>query len=299
MPDRLPDELAGALDASRDRRGAFGARLEYYADAGSTNDLAAALADAGAPEGTAVVASAQSRGRGRLGRRWFSPPGAGLYVSVVVRRSGLAPLLTLAGGVAVAEGIRRATALPVELKWPNDVIVPGPRGSRRKLAGILAEASSSRAQLQYVVLGYGINLRTAAYPPEVSGRATSIEAELGRPAGAGSTIWEFPPSTIGRRRWRLPVAGGGYFRLLPYSVTCRALRHLNEVEQQPGMVYLHPWEMDPGQPRLPIGRLAQLRHSLNTSRTEDKLRRLLSDFRFQPVRDVLAASSHRAEGVLS
>lgn len=190
MPDRLPDELAGALDASRDRRGAFGARLEYYAEAGSTNDLAAALADAGAAEGTVVVASAQTRGRGRLGRRWFSPPGAGLYVSVVVRRSGLAPLLTLAGGVAVAEGIRRATALPVELKWPNDVIVPGPRGSRRKLAGILAEASSSRARLQYVVLGYGINLRTAAYPPEVSGRATSIEAELGRPAGAGSVLAE-------------------------------------------------------------------------------------------------------------
>jgi hypothetical protein len=95
------------------------------------------------------------------------------------------------------------------------------------------------------------------------------------------------------------VAGGGYFRLLPYSVTRRALRHLNEVERQPAMVYLHPWEMDPGQPRLPIGRLAQLRHSLNTSRTERKLRRLLSDFRFRPVRDVLDTSSLPAEGAVS
>jgi polysaccharide deacetylase family protein (PEP-CTERM system associated) len=121
-----------------------------------------------------------------------------------------------------------------------------------------------------------------------------------RAAGAGSTIWEFPPSTIGRRRgWRLPVAGGGYFRLLPYAVTRRALRHLNEVERQPAMVYLHPWEMDPGQPRLPIGRLAQVRHSLNTSRTEDKLRRLLSDFQFRPVRDVLDTWSLRTEGAVS
>ena len=120
-----------------------------------------------------------------------------------------------------------------------------------------------------------------------------------RDAGARSTIWEFPPSTIGRRGWRLPVAGGGYFRLLPYSVTRRALRHLNEVERQPAMVYLHPWEMDPGQPRLPIGQLAQLRHSLNTSQTERKLRRLLSDFRFRPVRDVLDTSSLPAEGAVS
>jgi polysaccharide deacetylase family protein (PEP-CTERM system associated) len=118
-------------------------------------------------------------------------------------------------------------------------------------------------------------------------------------AGADRTIWEFPPSTIGGRRWRLPVAGGGYFRLLPYSATRRALRYLNEVERQPAMVYLHPWELDPGQPRLPIGRLAQLRHSLNTSRTEGKLRRLLSDFRFRTVRDVLDGSSRQAEGAVS
>ena len=120
-----------------------------------------------------------------------------------------------------------------------------------------------------------------------------------RSAGGRRTIWEFPPSTIGCRGWRLPVAGGGYFRLMPYAVTRWALRHLNQVEQQPAMVYLHPWEMDPGQPSLPIGRLARLRHSLNTSRTESKLRCLLSDFRFRPVRDVLDGSSRQAEGAVS
>ena len=76
-------------------------------------------------------------------------------------------------------------------------------------------------------------------------------------------------------------------QLLPYWVTRRAVRHLNEVEGQPAMVYVHPWELDEGQPRLPVGRLAQLRHSVNTRRTGDKLSRLLGDFRFAPVNEVL------------
>jgi polysaccharide deacetylase family protein (PEP-CTERM system associated) len=109
-----------------------------------------------------------------------------------------------------------------------------------------------------------------------------------RAAGDGLVIAEFPLSTIGRRRWRFPVAGGGYFRLWPYAVTRWALRHLNRQEGQPAIVYLHPWEIDPGQPRLPVGRLAHFRHSVNTRTTESKLRRLLREFRFAPVRDVLS-----------
>lgn len=191
MSEPLPDDLAAALAAARGRCGAFGARVDYFAETGSTNDVALALADGGAPEGAVVVASAQTKGRGRLGRAWFSPPGAGLYVSIVIRRREIAPLLTLAGGVAVAEGIRAATGLPVELKWPNDVIMPAPGwGSRRKLAGILAEGSSSRDRLQYVVLGYGINVRDAAYPLELSARATSLEGELGRPVEAAVVFAE-------------------------------------------------------------------------------------------------------------
>lgn len=107
---------------------------------------------------------------------------------------------------------------------------------------------------------------------------------------AGLEIVEFPLSTINRLGFRFPVAGGGYFRLLPYGVTRRALRHINETERQPGIVYLHPWEIDTEQPRLPVGRLTHFRHSVNTSRTEGKLRRLLRDFRFAPVGKVLAES---------
>lgn len=111
-----------------------------------------------------------------------------------------------------------------------------------------------------------------------------------RSVGGGADLAEFPLSTVARGRWRLPVAGGGYFRLFPYAVTRRAVRYLNERERQPAILYFHPWEIDPGQPRLPGGRLSRFRHTVNTGSTEPKLRRLLGDFSFGPVREVLAES---------
>ena len=190
MSDPLPPEFAAALRASAGRRGRFGDSVYYFAETGSTNDLAAALAERGAPEGTMVLASAQTAGRGRFGRTWFSPPGAGLYVSLVCRDALAAPMLTLAGGVAVAEGIRAATGLPVHIKWPNDIVVDGGRSRRRKLAGILAEASTGDQGLQHVVLGLGINVSRAALPPELADRATSIESELGRVPDAAAVLAE-------------------------------------------------------------------------------------------------------------
>jgi hypothetical protein len=95
------------------------------------------------------------------------------------------------------------------------------------------------------------------------------------------------------------VAGGGYFRLFPYAVTRRAVRHLNEKEEQPAIMYFHPWELDLGQPRMPGGWWTCFRHSVNTASTEAKLRRLLGDFRFGPARDILAASGVLAEGGLA
>lgn len=178
------------LARTRDRRGAFGERLLVLDEVGSTNDEAARLAEAGAAEGTTIVASAQTAGRGRLGRAWFSPPHAGLYVSVVVRDRRAAPLLTLAAGVAIAEGIRNATALPVEIKWPNDLVLQSGLGRRCKLAGILTEGSTAADGLQYLILGFGINLLPGAYPPEVADRVTSLAAELGRLVDAGLLLGE-------------------------------------------------------------------------------------------------------------
>jgi len=146
--------------------------VRRFAAVGSTNDVAAAL-----PVGSVVVADQQTAGRGRRGHTWFSPPRAGLYVSVVLAPAAArvdppraTMLLTLAAGVAIAEGIEAAAGLATALKWPNDVVAGG-----RKLAGILAEG---RGDL--VVLGYGINVMAAAFPPELRDRATSLESEVGR-----------------------------------------------------------------------------------------------------------------------
>jgi BirA family biotin operon repressor/biotin-[acetyl-CoA-carboxylase] ligase len=192
MSEPPPEDLAAALASSADRRGAFGQPLVFLPSTRSTNDIAQALAERGAGQGTAVVALAQTAGRGRHGRQWFSPPSAGLYMSVVIRSAAATPILTLAGGVAAAQGIRRATGLPVFIKWPNDVVVEDAHapGRRRKLAGILAEGSTSDNTLQYVVLGMGINLRPADYPADLAPRVTSLEHELGRAVDGGLVLSE-------------------------------------------------------------------------------------------------------------
>jgi BirA family biotin operon repressor/biotin-[acetyl-CoA-carboxylase] ligase len=164
------------------------------AETTSTNDEAARLAEAGAPEGTWVVADAQTAGRGRRGRVWVSPPGAGLYLSVVFRPDSqesqagggdaAIPVLTLMAGVAVVEAVSRAAGVRAMLKWPNDVVIEGAAGkggpARRKLAGILAEASTTAGALQHVIVGIGVNVRRAAYPPDVAGRAIALEEVAGR-----------------------------------------------------------------------------------------------------------------------
>jgi polysaccharide deacetylase family protein (PEP-CTERM system associated) len=106
---------------------------------------------------------------------------------------------------------------------------------------------------------------------------------------SGADIVEFPMSTLRLAGQNLPFAGGGYFRLLPYPLIRRALRYLNEREERPAMVYLHPWEVDPDQPRLPAGVLTRFRHYVNLDGTEAKLGRLLGDFAFAPAARVLAS----------
>ena len=180
-PRALPEELQSALARAAGRLGPFARTILWYPEVGSTNDVANALAERGADEGVVVIADHQTAGRGRLGRTWASPPGAGLYVSAVLRPSPRAAgLLTIAAGVAVAQAVSTATGLDVQLKWPNDVHVGG-----RKVAGILAEGAP-----RHVVLGMGINVLPSAYPPEVARLATSLEAELGRHVDRGLLLAE-------------------------------------------------------------------------------------------------------------
>ena len=105
----------------------------------------------------------------------------------------------------------------------------------------------------------------------------------------GGSIVETPGSTVRLGPVNVPVAGGGYFRLLPYWWTRWGIRRLNEMEGRPAIFYLHPWEIDPDQPRLPANRVGRFRHYRNLDRTEDRLGHLLRDFRFDAVRAAIAA----------
>jgi polysaccharide deacetylase family protein (PEP-CTERM system associated) len=107
----------------------------------------------------------------------------------------------------------------------------------------------------------------------------------------GRQIREFPPSTLRLLGSNIPVAGGGYLRLFPYKVTAWAIRHLNQVERQPAMVYLHPWEIDPDQPRIAASWLSRFRHYNNLDSTETKCLKLLDDFAWAPMEEVLARES--------
>lgn len=100
-------------------------------------------------------------------------------------------------------------------------------------------------------------------------------------------IREFPLSTIELAGYRLPVAGGGYLRLYPLWLTRRAISHINNKEKQPAIVYFHPWEIDPGQPRIRAGLKSRFRHYLNLDKTESKIRELLSSIEVAPLRQIL------------
>lgn len=150
VPDApLPAEVASHLRSTKWQR------LEGGGETGSTNDDARALARSGAPDGTVVLASAQTAGRGRLGRQWVSPPG-GAYFSAVLRPEvGVADVsaLSLVVGLGIARGL---TALGIEsqLKWPNDVLLPG-----GKVAGVLLEMTAEADAVEWVVVGVGLNVR--------------------------------------------------------------------------------------------------------------------------------------------
>jgi BirA family transcriptional regulator, biotin operon repressor / biotin---[acetyl-CoA-carboxylase] ligase len=160
----------------------FGQRAIHHFKTGSTMNDAAALAAAGEPHGTIVVAEEQTAGRGRLGRTWHSEKGAGLYFSMVLRPplpAAAAPMLTLVSGLAVREAIAEITgrAFPeTDLRWPNDVLL---RGS--KCAGILLEMTAEPERIKYVILGVGINVNQSEMPTDLDNSATSLRIACGHP----------------------------------------------------------------------------------------------------------------------
>jgi BirA family biotin operon repressor/biotin-[acetyl-CoA-carboxylase] ligase len=145
----------------------------------STNRVAMEMAEDGAKHGTVVIADEQTAGRGRMGRRWESPPGRNLYVSLLLRPSvptADAPSLALVAGVALADAVE-AVGVPAALKWPNDLYCGG-----RKAAGILAEMASDARVVRHVVIGVGLNVNAVEndFPPDLRGTATSLRICAGR-----------------------------------------------------------------------------------------------------------------------
>jgi len=174
-----PDVLhADDLMARLGKRKVIGRDIRVFQETTSTNDVIEKLARDGVKEGVVVFAESQTRGRGRLGRKWLSPARKGLWFSVLLR-PGLVPQettqLTVASATALRRAIENHTHLKPAIKWPNDILVGG-----RKVAGILTELKAELDRINYVVLGIGVDVNQAPgdFPPELRRTATSLAAEL-------------------------------------------------------------------------------------------------------------------------
>ena len=179
VPDRLTQgEVLACLGDSPWRD-----RVRVLDTVESTNNLCKTLAAQGAPDGTVILADHQTGGRGRMGRSFFSPPGMGVYLSVILRPD-TAPQnllhLTCAFAAAMCDAVERACGLRPEIKWTNDLIHGG-----RKLSGILTELSieAESGRVQYAVLGIGVNCgqKPGDFPPEVADKAGSLSMAVGGP----------------------------------------------------------------------------------------------------------------------
>jgi BirA family biotin operon repressor/biotin-[acetyl-CoA-carboxylase] ligase len=177
---------------------------------GSTNTEATRLGKEGAPEGTVIVAEAQERGRGRLGRSWVSPSESGLYVSFIVKPACSpeeSTRLTLAAGIGVACAVQGVGVQP-QLKWPNDVLIAG-----RKVGGILTEAVFKQSRIDFAVVGIGVNVNTEPheFPVQVRDIATSLRISLGQPV---SRIRFLQALLFEQERWYELFSGGDFEEIL-------------------------------------------------------------------------------------
>jgi BirA family biotin operon repressor/biotin-[acetyl-CoA-carboxylase] ligase len=180
MNDPVDREFAAAVTAQLQTQ-FFGRPLHFFPTLDSTNTYAARLARGGAPEGTVILADAQSGGKGRLGRGWISPPHVNLYCSVILRppvSASIAPQLSLLAAIAVADTISQVCGLVPSIKWPNDVLV-----NRKKVCGILAEMQTAAEALRAIIVGIGVNLNAplSAFPEELQDKAASLLLISGQP----------------------------------------------------------------------------------------------------------------------
>ena len=175
-PDLLtPSEIKPILKTE-----CMGKTIHYFDTLDSTNAKAYQLALEGAEEGEVVISERQERGKGRLGRQWFSPPFLNLYLSVILRPNispHQASLITLMAAVATADAIREFSGLLPLIKWPNDILLRD-----RKVAGLLNEIRSEIDRIHFVILGVGVNLNSdeSMFSKEIRAVATSLRIEMGQ-----------------------------------------------------------------------------------------------------------------------
>jgi BirA family biotin operon repressor/biotin-[acetyl-CoA-carboxylase] ligase len=175
-PDALiADDLIARLGKTK----VIGRDIRVFEQTTSTNDVIEKLARDGVKEGVVVFAESQTRGRGRLGRKWISPAHKGLWFSILLRpdlRPQETTQLTVASATALRRAIQSETGLKPEIKWPNDILIGG-----KKVAGILTELSAELDKVRYVILGIGIdvNLDAGEFPVELKKIATSLKIETG------------------------------------------------------------------------------------------------------------------------
>ena len=158
----------------------FGKKIYSYRKVGSTNLLGFRLAETNAEEGTLIVADEQTRGRGRMGRSWHSPPRLGLWMSLILRPDippFKAPGLSICAGLALAQAIKEMTGMEAKIKWPNDCLIDG-----KKVGGILLELSAELDRINFVIVGIGVNVNHSAkdLPKNLGQTAASIRIKLGK-----------------------------------------------------------------------------------------------------------------------
>jgi BirA family biotin operon repressor/biotin-[acetyl-CoA-carboxylase] ligase len=177
VPDLLiADEIEHSLGGA-----GFGRPLFTYGSLGSTNTVALQLAESGSPEGTLVTAEEQTEGRGRQGRSWHSPPGLGIWMSLILRPKldpARAAGLSIVAGVAIAAAMEGPAGARVRIKWPNDVLIDD-----RKVAGVLCESVLEGMRVRHTVVGIGVNVnhKPDEIPPLLRDRAVSLRVATGRP----------------------------------------------------------------------------------------------------------------------
>lgn len=176
-PDTLhPDDLIARLGETK----VIGRDIRVFQETTSTNDVIEKLARDNVKEGVVVFAESQTKGRGRLGRRWVSPSRKGLWFSVLLRpdlRPQETTQLTVAGATALRRALQAGTGLKAKIKWPNDILING-----KKAAGILTELSAELDRVKHIILGIGVdvNLTVADFPAELRKLATSLRIETGK-----------------------------------------------------------------------------------------------------------------------